>query len=123
MGIITELIIIHFLAALYFVLFLLLYGFNVMDGKLTPRVSFLSSQQTDRAIKYLDLLRTGQIAEEDFFATLKSSPNCVLEGLYPLLAFNILRLSLPLYSAHLYQMAHQLRSYPLSGSKASAYFL
>ncbi|KAG0847613.1 hypothetical protein G6F17_012372 [Rhizopus arrhizus] len=56
------------------------YGFNVIDGKLTPRGSFMSSQQRNRAIKYLDLLRTGQIAEEDFFVAIKSSPNCALGG-------------------------------------------
>ncbi|KAG0734733.1 hypothetical protein G6F62_011729 [Rhizopus arrhizus] len=40
----------------------------------------MSSQQRNRAIKYLDLLRTGQIDEEDFFVALKSSPNCALGG-------------------------------------------
>ncbi|KAG0930527.1 hypothetical protein G6F57_012199 [Rhizopus arrhizus] len=56
------------------------YGFNVIVGKLTPRGSFMSSQQINRAIKYLDLLRTGQIDEEDFFVALKGSPNCALGG-------------------------------------------
>ncbi|KAG1392114.1 hypothetical protein G6F58_012581 [Rhizopus delemar] len=40
----------------------------------------MSSQQINRAIKYLDLLRTGQIDEEDFFVALKGSPNCALGG-------------------------------------------
>ncbi|KAG0857857.1 hypothetical protein G6F26_001914 [Rhizopus arrhizus] len=56
------------------------YGFNAIDRKLIPRGSFISSQQRNRAIKYLDLLRTGQIAEEDFFVALKNSPNCALGG-------------------------------------------
>ncbi|KAG1152004.1 hypothetical protein G6F37_000693 [Rhizopus arrhizus] len=56
------------------------YGFNIIDSKLTPRGSFQSSQQRNRVEKYLDLLCTGQIAEEDSFVALKSSPNCALGG-------------------------------------------
>ncbi|KAG1167868.1 hypothetical protein G6F36_012411 [Rhizopus arrhizus] len=56
------------------------YGFNVIDGKLTPRGSFPSSQQRNRVIKYLDLVRTSQIAEEDFVLPLKSSPNYAIGG-------------------------------------------
>ncbi|KAG1048844.1 hypothetical protein G6F43_008790 [Rhizopus delemar] len=56
------------------------YGFNGIDGKLTPRGSFPSNQQRNKAIKYPDLVRISQIAEEDFFVILKSSPNCAIGG-------------------------------------------
>ena len=96
---------------------------SVINGKLTPKRSFLSSQQGNRAIKYLDLVRTDQIAEEDFLSPLKVHPTVLLGDLYPLLDFNVLHLSLPLYSARFYQIILQLRNYSLSDSKTLTYFL
>lgn len=82
------------------------YGFNVIDGKLTPRGYFLSNQQRSRAEKYHNLLHTGQITKENCLPPLKAHPTVLLENLYPLLVFNALRFSLPLCSTRLYQIAH-----------------
>lgn len=81
-----------------------IYQFNVIDGKLTPRGNFLSSQQRNRAEAYLGLLRTGQVAKENFLSPLKTRPTALLEDLHLLLVFNVLSLSIPLFLAHLYQM-------------------
>jgi hypothetical protein len=40
------------------------YDFNVIDGKLALKGSFLSSQQRNRGEAYLALLHTDQVAEE-----------------------------------------------------------
>lgn len=56
------------------------YEFNVIDGKLTPKGFFLSSQQRNRSEAYLALLRTDQVAKEIFFVVFKSSLNCALGG-------------------------------------------
>jgi hypothetical protein len=43
--------------------------------------------------------------------------------MHPLLVFNVLRLGLSLYLARLYQMTHQLKSYPPSDPESSTCFL
>ncbi|KAG1140026.1 hypothetical protein G6F37_000902 [Rhizopus arrhizus] len=54
---------------------------SVIDAKLTPKRPFLSSQQRNKAIKYLDLVCTDQIAEEDFLSPLKVHPTVLLGDL------------------------------------------
>lgn len=51
----------------------------------------------------------------------KAHPPVLLESLYSLSVFNALRLSLLLYLAHLYQMEHQLKCHPSTGSETLAY--
>jgi hypothetical protein len=86
------------------------YVFNVIDGKLISGGHFLSNQQRNRAEKYLNPLHTGLITKENFLSPLKAHSTVLLKELYPLLVFNVLHLSLPLYLTRLYQIAHQLKS-------------
>lgn len=84
--------------------------------------SYLASKGTGLKHTLLSCVQTKQ-PKKFFLSSLKAHSTVLLEGLYPLLVFNVLCLTLLLYSARLYQMAHQFKSRPPNDSIISTYFL